>query len=135
MAEFCGSRCPQMALKDTEISALKPREKHYRRADSGGLYLEVFPNGSKLWRWKFRVGGKEKRLALGAYLISGVLENDGKNPDAPILGMQRHLAPRYPMTRAEKTAFERLQTVLDTQWVPLVFAPSSENAPAGQRTE
>ncbi|MFN3973541.1 MAG: Arm DNA-binding domain-containing protein, partial [Gemmobacter sp.] len=56
-----------MALKDTEIRALKPREKNYRKADSGGLYLEVFPNGSKLWRWKFRVGGKEKRLALGAY--------------------------------------------------------------------
>jgi len=56
-----------MALKDTEIRALKPREKNYRKADSGGLYLEVFSNGSKLWRWKFRVGGKEKRLALGAY--------------------------------------------------------------------
>lgn len=56
-----------MALKDTEIRALKPRQKNYRKADSGGLYLEVFPNGSKLWRWKFRVAGKEKRLALGAY--------------------------------------------------------------------
>jgi len=56
-----------MALKDTEIRALKPREKNYRKADSHGLYLEVFPNGSKLWRWKFRAGGKEKRLALGAY--------------------------------------------------------------------
>ena len=54
-----------MALKDTEIRALKPREKNYRKADSGGLYLEVFPNGSKLWRWKFRVGGKEKRLGSG----------------------------------------------------------------------
>ncbi|MBJ7377413.1 Arm DNA-binding domain-containing protein, partial [Sphingobium sp.] len=51
-----------MALKDTEIRALKPRDKPYRKADSGGLYIEVFPNGSKLWRWKFRVAGKEKRL-------------------------------------------------------------------------
>lgn len=56
-----------MALKDTEIKALKPLDKLYRKADGGGLYIEVFPNGSKLWRWKFRVSGKEKRLALGAY--------------------------------------------------------------------
>lgn len=56
-----------MALKDIEIRALKPQDKPYRKTDSGGLYLEVFPNGSKLWRWKFRVAGKEKRLALGAY--------------------------------------------------------------------
>ncbi|AGH50316.1 symbiosis island integrase [Sphingomonas sp. MM-1] len=56
-----------MALKDTEIRAFRPLDKPYRKADSGGLYLEVFPNGSKLWRWKFRIAGKEKRLALGAY--------------------------------------------------------------------
>ena len=67
MLRFGEDWCPQMSLKDTEIKALKPREKNYRKADSGGLYIEVFPNGSKLWRWKFRVAGKEKRLALGAY--------------------------------------------------------------------
>jgi len=56
-----------MALKDLEIRNLQPKSKPYRKADSAGLYLEVSPNGSKLWRWKFRYGGKEKRLALGAY--------------------------------------------------------------------
>ena len=56
-----------MALKDMEIRAFQPSATPYKRADSGGLYIEVFPNGSKLWRWKFRVAGKEKRLALGAY--------------------------------------------------------------------
>lgn len=38
-----------------------------RRADSGGLYLEITRAGAKLWRWKYRYGGKEKRLALGSY--------------------------------------------------------------------
>ncbi len=38
-----------------------------RFADSGGLYLEVTRTGSKLWRWKYRHAGKEKRLALGSY--------------------------------------------------------------------
>lgn len=56
-----------MALKDAEIRAIQPIETPFKKADGGGLYLEIFPNGSKLWRWKFRANGKEKRLALGAY--------------------------------------------------------------------
>ena len=42
-----------------------------RLTDAGGLYLEVQPNGAKLWRWKYRFAGKEKRLALGAYNEGG----------------------------------------------------------------
>lgn len=38
-----------------------------RLADAGGLYLEVLPNSGKYWKWKYRFGGKEKRLALGVY--------------------------------------------------------------------
>jgi integrase len=40
-------------------------------ADAGGLYLEVSPNGSKRWFWKYRAEGKEKRLALGSYPSTG----------------------------------------------------------------
>ncbi|MDF1835355.1 MAG: Arm DNA-binding domain-containing protein [Alteraurantiacibacter sp. bin_em_oilr2.035] len=56
-----------MPLTDVEIRSLKPKAKSYKRADAKGLYVEVFPNGSKLWRFKYRMAGKEKRLALGAY--------------------------------------------------------------------
>ncbi len=45
----------------------KPREKPYKLAAGGGLYLEVMPTGAKYWRWKYRHGGKEKRLALGVF--------------------------------------------------------------------
>ena len=38
-----------------------------RFANSGGLYLEVTPNESKRWFWKYRIHGKEKRLAIGNY--------------------------------------------------------------------
>ena len=31
------------------------------------MYLQVNPNGSKLWRLKFRFAGRESRLALGSY--------------------------------------------------------------------
>ena len=42
-----------------------------RKTDGGGLYLEVAPNGSKRWFWKYRFGAKEKRLALGNYCEPG----------------------------------------------------------------
>ena len=44
-----------------------PDKKRGRLSDSGGLYLEVTPNGSKRWFWKYRHAGKEGRLAIGNY--------------------------------------------------------------------
>ena len=44
-----------------------PDKTRARLADSGGLYLEVSPNGSRRWFWKYRKNGKEGRLALGSY--------------------------------------------------------------------
>lgn len=41
--------------------------KPYKMGDSGGLFLEVPPTGSKRWRWKYRFAGREKRLSLGLY--------------------------------------------------------------------
>lgn len=56
-----------MPLTDLAIKKLKPAEKAQKVSDGGGLYLQLNPNGSKLWRLKYRFGGKEKLLALGAY--------------------------------------------------------------------
>ncbi len=56
-----------MALTDTAIRSAKAREKEYKLADSGGLYLLVTPPGGKLWRVKFRADGKERKLSLGSY--------------------------------------------------------------------
>ncbi|MBF0131159.1 MAG: integrase arm-type DNA-binding domain-containing protein [Magnetococcales bacterium] len=56
-----------MPLTDTATKQAKPKEKLFRLSDAGGLYLEVTPSGGKLWRLKYRFGGKEKRLAFGVY--------------------------------------------------------------------
>jgi len=44
-----------------------PDRKQARFADSGGMYLQVSPAGSKRWFLKYRVTDIEKRLALGSY--------------------------------------------------------------------
>jgi len=56
-----------MALTHTAVKNAKPRQKAYRLYDVGGLYLQVTAAGGRLWRFKYRFGGKEKLLALGKY--------------------------------------------------------------------
>ena len=56
-----------MPLTETAIKKAKPGDKPIKLSDSRGMYLLVNPVGSKLWRWKYRVLGKEKVLSLGAY--------------------------------------------------------------------
>ncbi|OIO02697.1 MAG: integrase [Desulfovibrionaceae bacterium CG1_02_65_16] len=56
-----------MKLTDTTVKNAHAKEKQYTLYDEKGLFLLVRPNGSKLWRWKYRVDGKEKRLSLGVY--------------------------------------------------------------------
>ncbi len=56
-----------MKLSDKACKAAKPKESGYKLFDGGGLFLEVMPNGSKLWRLKYRIAGKEKLLSIGSY--------------------------------------------------------------------
>ena len=66
-----------MPLTDTAIRNAKPASKPNRLFDGGGLYLEVSPSGGKWWRFKYRFGGKEKRLSLGVY------------PEVPLAGRKK----------------------------------------------
>lgn len=56
-----------MPLTDTAVRKTKVSAKTARLFDGGGMYLQVQPTGAKLWRLKYRFGGKEKLLALGIY--------------------------------------------------------------------
>lgn len=56
-----------MFLTDAKIRTLKPSDKPFKVSDSHGLYLRVKPGGSRHWYLKYRISGKESRIALGAY--------------------------------------------------------------------
>ncbi|ELO1907719.1 tyrosine-type recombinase/integrase [Escherichia coli] len=49
------------------MRTLKPSDKPFKVSDSHGLYLRVKPGGSRHWYLKYRISGKESRIALGAY--------------------------------------------------------------------
>lgn len=56
-----------MKLNARQIATSKPKEKPYKLSDGGGLFLLINPNGSRYWRMKYRIAGKEKLLAIGVY--------------------------------------------------------------------
>ena len=56
-----------MSLNVQEIKGFRAADKSYKKYDSRGLLLLVKPNGSKLWYFKYRFGGKEKKLPIGAF--------------------------------------------------------------------
>ncbi len=61
-------------LTDKEIKEAKPKEKEYKLFDGGGLYLSITPKAQKWWRLKYRFDGKEKRLSLGVYPATTLLD-------------------------------------------------------------
>ena len=63
-----------MPLSDRACQNAKPKAKIYKLADDKGLYLEVKPMGGRYWRLKYRLDGKEKRLAFGVYPEVSLLE-------------------------------------------------------------
>src|SRR5882724_8922840 len=71
-----------MSLKQYDITNAKPREKPYKLAYGDGLHVLVNPNGSKLWRLKYRIGGKEKRLSIGPFPEVSIVTAREKTADA-----------------------------------------------------
>lgn len=71
-----------MALTDVAIRNAKPGAKAVKLADGGGMFLLVTPAGGRLWRLKFRVDGREKLLAIGAYPEIGLGEARRRREEA-----------------------------------------------------
>ena len=53
------------SLTDTQLRRLRPAAKPYKVAYGRGLYIEVRPTGSRLWRYRYRIAGRENIFAIG----------------------------------------------------------------------
>ena len=71
-----------MPLKDVTARTAKPANKAYKLADEKSMFLMVYPNGTKCWRFKYRFEGKEKVLALGTYPEVSLAEARQKRDEA-----------------------------------------------------
>jgi hypothetical protein len=69
-------------LSDMKIQKAKSKDKPVTLFDGGGLFLMVTPSGGKLWRFKYRFDGKEKKIAFGAYPEIGLLDARKRRDEA-----------------------------------------------------
>ncbi|MEO7773672.1 MAG: integrase arm-type DNA-binding domain-containing protein [Steroidobacteraceae bacterium] len=106
-------------LSDVAIRTLKPEAKPYRMADERGMYLEVRPNGAKHWRLKYRLNGRERRVALGSYPEVSLHRARSRRDEARELILKgtdpcEHLRTRKRAAMLEET--NRFETVA-TEWL------------------
>ncbi len=104
-----------MALTDTKIKNLKPADKPYRLADAEGLYIEVSPTGSKLWRFKYRYGGKQKVLAIGKYPVISLADARDKRLDAKRL-LADGIDPGQAKKEAKRAQTNTFKALADEWW-------------------
>ncbi|OTA16991.1 integrase [Xenorhabdus beddingii] len=71
-----------MKLTARQVETVKPQDKDFKLSDGGGLYLLVKTTGSKYWRLKYRIAGKEKLLAIGTFPLIALAEARRKRDEA-----------------------------------------------------
>lgn len=106
-------------------------EKKRRLADAGGLFLEVTPNGSKRWFWRYGFAGSLRYLPLGSYCKPGggavlvslkaaraarnaalVTKDSGTDP------LQQRQADKLAQAAAAATTFEAVAREFHAQEAP-----------------
>lgn len=61
-----------MPLTFVQCEKARPETREKFLPDGGGLYLSIFPSGTKSWCFRYRFQGKQKRLWLGAFPEVGI---------------------------------------------------------------
>ena len=56
-----------MSLTVIEINNLRPTLQRYTVRDGRGLFLEITPNGSMSWIFRYRLNGKQEKIKIGPY--------------------------------------------------------------------
>jgi integrase len=54
-------------LSARKVETAQPREKSYMLKDGGSLFLHITPHGAKLFRYRYRIGGKPQIYSIGSY--------------------------------------------------------------------
>jgi integrase len=105
-----------MALTDVAIRNAKPGAKPIKLADGNGMFLLVTPAGGNLWRLKFRIDGREKLLAIGAYPEIGLGEARRRREEAReliALGKDPSREKQREKVRARVLAADTFKAICD----------------------
>jgi integrase len=105
------------ALSEMKIRAARPKERAYKLFDERGLFMLVTPTGGRLWRFRYRLGGVEKLLTLGAYPDVLLKRAREKREDARKL-VADGIDPNAKR-RAEKSARANTFEAIADEWLNL----------------
>ena len=97
-----------MPLTDIQIRQAKPGEKPRKLSDERGLFIEIRPTGAKLWRYRYKIEGKENVFALGEYPEMGLADARAERDKARALVKQgRHPSHVRRTARAKQALASR----------------------------
>ncbi len=99
-------------LTDAKVRTAAARDKDYKLADSGGLYLFVTRTGHRSWRMKYRFAGKEKRLVFGPYPDVSLKEARERRDSAKRL-LRDHRDPGIEAKRQKLAAITRYENTFE----------------------
>lgn len=108
-------------LRDIEIQALKPQVTQYHVRDGDGLNLVIKPNGTKLWRLRYRFGGTAKTLSIGKYPVVSLKEAremafEGKKLLSQGIDPSSHKKASKAAIIAAKTKPEETVEAISKEW-------------------
>jgi len=118
-----------MPLTDRQIKAAKPEEKDYRLSDEKGLYLQVTKAGTKSFRLKFRISGKEKKLVIGQYPeVSLQVARQKRDEARKLLAEGIDPAVRKQATKAANLlAVDNSFEAVALEWLDVKMSDKTEN--------
>jgi hypothetical protein len=120
-------------LTEAAIRNAKPREKPYKLFDARGLFMLVVPTGGRLWRFRYRHGGKEKLLSLGAYPDVPLRRAREKRDEARRL-VADNIDPSAKR-QADKAALGNTFEVVAREWLDLVKESIKESTFERERSQ
>ncbi|WP_454688461.1 integrase arm-type DNA-binding domain-containing protein [Achromobacter aloeverae] len=128
---------PENLFTDAKVRSAKSTDRDWKLSDGGGLFLLVKPTGGKLWRWKYRLQGKENLFAIGGFPQVSLAEARAAREKARALVKQgiypaherqqvkqRNLEALEERKRARESSFAKVAKAYLAEIKP-VFAQSS----------
>jgi hypothetical protein len=116
-----------MPLTDAQCRAAKPTDKVQKLSGARGMFLQVSPSGSKLWRINYRYDGKQRTAAFGAYpdvSLASARMNAAELKDKLALGTDPALKDGAAVTpdKTFKDAARAWFNAREAQWVCAMIA-------------
>ena len=129
-----------MLLSDAEIEALPLKHRMYKHSLGNGLYIQVWPNGSKYWRVRYRFAGLPKTYSIGVFPHIPVTEAiqttnhirklllDGKDPMEVMRQALREDRERLPQSLFRLSISPKGELTIESNTKLMILSPSQTNA-------